>query len=249
VESLATTAPVIELRDVGLRRGRKLVVEIDSLGIADGVTAVLGPNGAGKSTLFRALALLDRADHGSIRLAGRSATRDRSALLATVGYLPQAPDFFPGFTVESVVTYAAWLKAVPRAQRAEAVAVAIAAVGLDARRRDRVSTLSGGMRRRLAVAEAIVHSPAIVILDEPTAGLDPRQRAELQQVIRGIGRERCVLVSTHLTDDVAAAADAVVVLLDGRVAFDDTVEVFRARDPRGEGDLAAAYDAVAGDTE
>jgi ABC-2 type transport system ATP-binding protein len=166
-----------------------------------------------------------------------------------VGYLPQAPDFFPGFSVEAVVTYAAWLKAVPRAGRADAVAGAIAAVGLEGRRRDRVSTLSGGMRRRLAVGEAIVHAPAIVVLDEPTAGLDPRQRAELQHVIREIGRDRCVLVSTHLTDDVAAAADSVVVLLDGRVAFHDTVAAFAARDPRGAGDLVAAYHAVAGGSE
>ncbi|MFC8600355.1 ABC transporter ATP-binding protein [Isoptericola sp. NPDC057191] len=189
-----------------------------------GVTCVVGVNGAGKSTFFRVLAGIEKSRSGSVRLAGSSRAPHQ------VGLLPQDVDFPGRATCAEYLTHVAWLFAVPRTHRADAVADALSAVGLSDRAGSRISTLSGGMRRRLGLAHVLVHSPDLLLLDEPTAGLDPLQRVAIRDTIGAIAAQRTVVVSTHLVEDVAALADRVLVLREGSVRYDGTVDELAAHD-------------------
>jgi ABC-2 type transport system ATP-binding protein len=183
-----------------------------------GVTCVVGVNGAGKSTLFRVLAGIEKGRSGSVRFA------DQRQPAHAVGLLPQEVDLPGAATCTEYLTHVAWLFAVARADRRAAVKSALDAVGLSERADSRISTLSGGMRRRLGLAHVLVHSPQLLLLDEPTAGLDPVQRVAIRDAIKSIAVERTVLVSTHLVEDIAAMADRVLVLREGNVQFDGTVD-------------------------
>jgi ABC-2 type transport system ATP-binding protein len=242
---LSGSAPVAELVGVVVNRGRRAVVRIEELTVPAGITAVLGPNGAGKSTLLRAIALVDTpATEGELRVLGMPSgiRASRRPLLRVTGFAAQAVSFFPGFTVRDTVEYAAWLKGVPASGRSAACRLALDAVGLAEVASKPTRRLSGGMLRRLAVAEAVVHRPALLILDEPTAGLDPVQRALLHRSVRTLGQRSSVLFSSHLTGDVAAMADHVVVLDGGRVTFAGTIDTFRALAAHeGAADLDASY--------
>ncbi|MFI5490879.1 MULTISPECIES: ATP-binding cassette domain-containing protein [Micromonospora] len=186
--------------------------------VGRGVTALLGPNGAGKTTLIKCIVGLARPDQGRVVIDGRNVS-DGKAAQALIGYVPQNPSL-PGLAkVRDLVAYAAWLSGVDAARTDKAVDVALdkmQALDLGSRR---IRTLSGGQRQRVALATGIVHDPRIVILDEPTVGLDPGQRLKVREVIRHLGTERPVLLSTHLTEDVEHLADTVAVLADGKIRY------------------------------
>ncbi|MFI9638469.1 ATP-binding cassette domain-containing protein [Micromonospora sp. NPDC051925] len=186
--------------------------------VGRGVTALLGPNGAGKSTLIKCVVGLARPDEGRVVIDGRDVS-DGKAAQALIGYVPQNPSL-PGLAkVRDLVAYAAWLSGVDAARTDEAVKVALnkmQALDLGPRR---IRTLSGGQRQRVALATGIVHDPQIVILDEPTVGLDPGQRLKVREVILHLGAERPVLLSTHLTEDVEHLADTVAVLAEGKIRY------------------------------
>lgn len=191
-----------------------------SASFARGVTCVVGANGAGKSTFFRVLAGLESRHGGRVRLGTRAPDR--------VGLLPQEMTFPARATCEEYLTHVAWLFAVRRADRARAVSDALSAVGLSARAGSRIATLSGGMRRRLGLAHVLVNAPQLVLLDEPTVGLDPLQRIAIRETIASLAADRTVVVSTHLVEDVAALADDVLVLRNGRPAFTGSVHELAA---------------------
>ncbi len=183
------------------------------------VVCLVGANGAGKSTLFRLLAGVDRPTGGVVTFPGQRT----NARTPHLGYLPQEMTF-PGYArVSDYLTYVAWVYAIPRSERAARVSAALRTVDLLGKADTPVRTLSGGMRRRLGVAQAIVHQPDVLLLDEPTVGLDPLQRIALRQTVREAAQGRTVVVSTHLVDDVAELADRVIVLAEGTVTYDGTV--------------------------
>ncbi|MER6592827.1 ATP-binding cassette domain-containing protein [Micromonospora purpureochromogenes] len=192
--------------------------------IGPGITVLVGPNGAGKSTLMGLCTTLTRPTAGDVLLDGTSvgSRAGRRAARARIGYLPQ--DFtLPGrATPTQFLHYAAWLRKVPRNERGARVEDVLLKVGLTDRRDERISRLSGGMRRRLGIAYSLVHRPTVIILDEPTVGLDPQQRIQVRRNLRALSRTCSVLVSTHLVDDVQALADRVLVLNQGQLCFDGT---------------------------
>jgi ABC-2 type transport system ATP-binding protein len=194
------------------------------LELGPGVFGLLGPNGAGKTTLLRTLATVLEPAGGSIHLLGRdlSVRQERRELRRRLGYLPQTLGYYPDFTVAEFVEYFALLKEVPATQVGRAVARAIEQVGLGGRARAQLKTLSGGMLRRVGVAQAIVNEPELLLLDEPTAGLDPEQRVHFRALLREIGRRGTVVVSTHLVEDVAAACTEVALMEAGRILFRGT---------------------------
>lgn len=204
-----------------VRAGRRMAVDGLDLTLDVGVHGLLGPNGAGKTTLMRALATVLRPASGSLFLLGQGVTGryDLRGLRRQIGYLPQEFGFYPRFTVREFVEYLAWLKEMPNTEVAGAVQRAIERVGLADRADDKMKTLSGGMLRRAGVAQAIVNDPRILLLDEPTVGLDPDQRLQLRALLRELAADTCVLVSTHLVEDVAAACTDVMLIDVGRVAF------------------------------
>src|SRR5215510_9563807 len=229
-------------------RRTRAVAGVD-LSIGSGVFGLLGPNGAGKTTLLRTLATVSRPDSGSLTLLGRDPAnhRQRREIRRRLGYLPQTLSYYPAFTVAEFVEYFALLKEMPREQVPGAVTRAIDRVGLAGRARSRLRTLSGGMLRRAGIAQAIVNDPQLLLLDEPTAGLDPEQRVEFRALLREIGTESTVVVSTHLVEDVGAACSEVALMSGGKIVFRGTPDELTARGAgHGVGDapLERGYSAV-----
>ncbi|MEV0371126.1 ATP-binding cassette domain-containing protein [Streptomyces sp. NPDC050636] len=188
-----------------------------------GVTGLLGPNGAGKTTLLRALATAALPDSGALTVLGMDpyTPEGRLGIRRRLGYLPQDPGFHPHFTAFEFVDYVAILKEMKdRAARHREVLRVLDAVGLPDRRGKKIKQLSGGMRQRVALAAALVGDPELLILDEPTVGLDPEQRLRFRELIADLGDGRTVLLSTHQTEDVAALCRRVIVLDSGTIKFD-----------------------------
>ncbi|MFD8620278.1 ABC transporter ATP-binding protein [Streptomyces sp. NPDC059513] len=249
---LAPNTYAWEIQATGLRvrvGRRKMAVDVLDLALGTGVHGLLGPNGAGKTTLIRTLATVLRPTEGSLTLLGELADggSGQRALRRRLGYLPQEFGYYKRFTVREFVAYMAWLKEVPNADVPAAVQRAVERVGLAERADDRMKTLSGGMVRRVGIAQAIVNDPAILLLDEPTAGLDPAQRVRFRDLLQQLGTDTCVLVSTHLVEDVAAACTDVVLFAEGRLVFQGTPdELAAAGGPEHVGDspLERGYSAL-----
>ena len=219
-----TAAPAAAVRADGIRVsfGRTHALDGVSLGLSPGVSGLLGPNGAGKTTLLRLLATVASPDAGRLEILGRdpASAEQRLAIRRRLGYMPQEPGFHRAFSAFEFVDYVAILKELTdRRTRHAEVRRVLELVGLSDQRHRRIRALSGGMRRRVALAQALLGDPELLVLDEPTAGLDPEQRLRFRQVISGLGADRVVLLSTHQTEDVAALCRHVVVLHRGRVRF------------------------------
>jgi ABC-type multidrug transport system ATPase subunit len=186
---------------------------------------------------MRALATVLRPAGGTLDLLGQrvNGRLDLRDIRRQIGYLPQEFGFYRRFTVREFVEYLAWLKQVPTAETPGAVQRAIERVGLADRANHRMKTLSGGMRRRVGIAQAIVNDPEILLLDEPTAGLDPDQRMQFRALLRELAADTCVLVATHLVEDVAAACTDVVLMDEGHLVFQGTPADLAAAAGDGEG--------------
>jgi ABC-2 type transport system ATP-binding protein len=211
--------------DLKRRYGRTKALDGATFEIGSGVTGLLGPNGAGKTTLLRILATVDAPDSGGVTVFGRDPARadERTEIRRRLGYLPQDPGFQRGFSVFEFVDYVAILKEMAnRRERHDEVRRVIEAVDLTSVSGKRVRALSGGMKRRTALAASLLGDPQVLVLDEPTAGLDPEQRLRFRELVSRAGEDRAVLLSTHQTEDVAALCQDVVVLDRGRVLFHGT---------------------------
>jgi ABC-type multidrug transport system ATPase subunit len=228
----------VDITDLTRRFGRTQAVAGVSLRTGAGVFGLLGPNGAGKTSLLRMMATVLPPTSGQLRLLGRDprSYAPRREIRRRLGYLPQNLGYYPGFTVAEFVEYFALLKDIPPGQVPRAVAAAIEHVGLGDKARSKLRTLSGGMLRRAGIAQAIVNDPELLLLDEPTAGLDPEQRVTFRALLRDLGRRSTVIVSTHLVEDVGAACTEVALMDAGKMVFHGTPDELTAR---GEGSGAA----------
>jgi ABC-2 type transport system ATP-binding protein len=238
------TAPVmlgthVEVSDLVVRFGKRSALDGLNLELDTGVHGLLGPNGAGKTTLMRVLATIATPTSGTATVLGHDVC-DQKALRDVrrrLGYLPQQFGYYPRFTVREFVEYFAWLKEMRPASVPAAVDRAIERVGLLDRADDKLRKLSGGMIRRVGIAQAIVNDPDLLLLDEPTAGLDPEQRVSFRELLRAIGVDASVVVSTHLVEDVAAACTHVTLMDEGRAVFRGTPdELAAAGDGTSSGD-------------
>jgi ABC-2 type transport system ATP-binding protein len=214
----------VEITNLTRRFGRNQAVAGVDLQAGPGVFGLLGPNGAGKTSLLRMMATVIPPSSGEMRLLGRDpgAHESRREIRRRLGYLPQNLGYYPGFTVLEFVEYFALLKDMPAARVPAAVAQAVERVDLGAKAKAKLRTLSGGMLRRVGIAQAIVNAPELLLLDEPTAGLDPEQRVQFRALLRDLGRHATVVVSTHLVEDVGAACTEVALMDAGRVVFHGT---------------------------
>jgi ABC-type multidrug transport system ATPase subunit len=239
----------VEITDLTRRFGRSPAVAGVDLELGPGVFGLLGPNGAGKTSLLRVLATVLPPTSGRLRLLDRDPARPagRREIRRRLGYLPQNLGYYPGFTVVEFVEYFALLKEMPPGRVPAAVAAAVERVGLGGRARSKLRTLSGGMLRRAGIAQAIVNDPDLLLLDEPTAGLDPEQRIEFRGLLRQLGERSTVLVSTHLVEDVGTACGEVVLMHQGRFAFRGTPDELAGRGENagvGDAPLERGYSAV-----
>ena len=239
----------VEIAGLTRRFGRNQAVAGVDLEAGPGVFGLLGPNGAGKTSLLRMMATVLPPSSGRLRLLGRDpgGYGPRREIRRRLGYLPQNLGYYPGFTVAEFVEYFALLKEMPPGRSRQAAAAAMERVDLGGRARAKLRTLSGGMLRRAGIAQAIVNEPELLLLDEPTAGLDPEQRVAFRALLREVGERATVVVSTHLVEDVGAACSEVALMDAGQIVFRGTPDELTVRgQDHGVGDapLERGYSAV-----
>ncbi len=204
--------------------GARIAVDRVSATLTPGVTGLLGANGAGKTTLMRMVCDVLRPTGGQILLDGRDAAELGDEYRALLGYLPQDFGYYPDFTALDFMRYMATLKGfTSRNGRARSMDL-LEEVGLAGDARRKVKTFSGGMRQRLGIAQAMLNDPAILVLDEPTAGLDPKERVRFRNLIAGFAQDKVVILSTHIVSDVEFIANRILVMRQGSFVLDGTPE-------------------------
>lgn len=214
----------LEIRHVTKRYRDKMAAADVSLTLTAGVWGLLGANGAGKTTLMRMLAGILRPTEGQILCDGVEIGALGAAYREKLGYLPQEFGFYPKFTVQDYLEYMAALKGLPRAEAARQIDALLERVSLAEVRRKKIVKLSGGMKRRVGIAQALLNDPEILILDEPTAGLDPGERVRFRNLLSEFAQDRIVLISTHIVSDVEYIAAENAVMKDGKIIAVDTTE-------------------------
>ena len=217
----------------------RIAVDDLSLTLTPGVCGLLGANGAGKTTLMRMICGILEPTRGSIALDGVDVGEERYR--AALGYLPQDFGYYPEFTARDFLLYFAALKGIPAAAARRRAAELLDYVGLEQAADKKLKTFSGGMKQRVGIAQALLNDPRLLVLDEPTAGLDPKERVRFRELIAGLGQESIVLLSTHIVSDVAHIADRLLMMKDGRLVYQgrwtgepDELEAFYLSKMEGE---------------
>lgn len=193
------------------------------------ILGFLGPNGAGKTTTMRILSGYLPASEGTARIAGYDVHTDSMAVRQRIGYLPESPPLYPEMTVESFLNFVGKIKGVPAGMRQQRATIAMERCGLMDRRKVMIRKLSKGYRQRVGIAQAIIHDPPVIILDEPTVGLDPRQINEVRQLIKSLAGSRTIILSTHILPEVSMTCDRVTIINRGQVVATDTPDNLTAR--------------------
>ena len=209
--------------------GRRTAVQDLSFTVEDGqICGLLGPNGAGKSTVMNILTGYIAPTSGSVSVEGHPLPEEAGAARACVGYLPETPPLYPDMTVAEYLRFAAELKGVRRAGRAAAVAAAARRTGVEDVLPRLIRSLSKGYRQRVGIAQALLSDPKVIILDEPTVGLDPAQVTGIRRLIQQLGHKHTVILSSHILSEVQAVCSRVLILSHGVLAADGTLEELTA---------------------
>lgn len=197
------------------------------LELTPGIIGLLGPNGAGKTTMIRLLCDLTQPNSGAVLLDGENIRSMGEDYRDILGYLPQKVGYYPWFTAEKYLMYITALKGLSTDEAAAKTNDLLEQVGLYGERNKRLGAFSGGMLQRVGIAQALLNDPKVLILDEPTAGLDPQERIRFRTMIAGLARDRLVILSTHIVSDVEHIATQVIMLRSGKVVAHDTIEHIR----------------------
>lgn len=219
----------LEIKNITKRYKTKTAVDQISVTLKQGVYGLLGANGAGKTTLMRMICGVLRIDEGEILWDGENIERMDERYRELLGYLPQDFGYYPNFTVMEFMLYIASLKGLTGAYAKQKTKVLLQTVGLEKNSRTKIKALSGGMKQRLGIAQCLLNDPKILVLDEPTAGLDPKGREEILNMIRDLHEKmKCtIILVSHSMDDVADYAERIIVMNHGEVFLDGTPkEVF-----------------------
>lgn len=220
---------MIEVSHLTKQYGNHLAVDDVSFTVADGqICGLLGPNGAGKSTIMNILTGYLSATSGQVTVAGHPLPEEADAAKACVGYLPEQPPLYPEMTVQEYLTFAAELKGVKKAERKEQVYRAARRTGLETVLPRLIRSLSKGYKQRVGIAQALLGSPRLIILDEPTVGLDPAQVIEIRKLIRELGRAHTVILSSHILSEVQAVCQQILILSKGHLAAAGSLEELTA---------------------
>lgn len=198
----------------------KIAVDRVSLHLKPGVCGLLGANGAGKTTLMRMICGVLKPTGGTVFFEGNDVSTEEYR--KNLGYLPQDFGYYPGFTGLEFLDYMALLKGLPRSAAKKRSQELLELVGLKNNGKKKIKTYSGGMKQRLGIAQAMLNQPKLLVLDEPTAGLDPKERVRFRELIEDLGKKNIVLLSTHIVSDIEQAADRILMMKDGQIIFDGT---------------------------
>ncbi len=212
----------IKIRNLNQYYGKKQALCDVNLTIETGMFGLLGRNGAGKTTLMKVIATLLPVSEGEVSVCGRNVQRAKE-IRKMVGYLPQEFSMYPYMTVYEAMDYLGVLSGLNKDMRKQRIPKLLKKVNLQDDKRKKVKALSGGMKRRLGIAQAILHNPRVLIVDEPTAGLDPEERVRFRNLLCEIAEERIVILSTHIVGDIEATCEDIAVLDEGSVIYQGTV--------------------------
>ncbi len=212
----------IEMKRLTKNYGKKQALSEVSLSIGPGMFGLLGPNGAGKTTLMKILTALLEKTGGEVTVCGVP-IEDGRQIRNMTGYLPQDFSMYGNMSAYEALDYLALLSGMNKAERRAKVPEMLEKVNLSEKQKTKVRSMSGGMKRRLGIAQAIIHDPKVIIVDEPTAGLDPEERVRFRNLLCEIAKDRIVLLSTHIVGDIEATCEKIAVLNQGRICFDGKV--------------------------
>lgn len=212
----------IEMKRLTKNYGKKQALSEVSLSIGPGMFGLLGPNGAGKTTLMKILTALLEKNGGEVTVCGVP-IEDGRQIRNMTGYLPQDFSMYGNMSAYEALDYLALLSGMNKAERRAKVPEMLEKVNLSEKQKTKVRSMSGGMKRRLGIAQAIIHDPKVIIVDEPTAGLDPEERVRFRNLLCEIAKDRIVLLSTHIVGDIEATCEKIAVLNQGRICFDGKV--------------------------
>lgn len=212
----------IEIRDLSKNFGKKQALNHVNLEISQGMFGLLGPNGAGKTTLMKVLTTLTKKSSGEVKLCGIP-VEQCNEIRKIIGYLPQDFSMYGNMGAYEALDYLAVLSGMGKKERAEKVQRMLEQVNLGDQYKTKVKAMSGGMKRRLGIAQAIIHDPKIIVVDEPTAGLDPEERVRFRNLLCEIAKDRIVILSTHIVGDIEATCEDIAVLSQGEILFRGTV--------------------------
>ena len=214
---------MIEVQDLSKAYGSVTAVDHVSFTVNKGeILGFLGPNGAGKTTTMRILTGYIPATSGTARISGFDVFNDSLEVRRRIGYLPENPPLYPDMTVETYLDFVARIKNVPTEKRADRIADALKKTNIVDKRTELIKRLSRGYKQRVGLAQALVHDPDVIILDEPTVGLDPKQIIEVRNLIKGLAGSHTIILSTHILPEVSMTCDRVVIINKGKIAAVDT---------------------------
>jgi ABC-2 type transport system ATP-binding protein len=214
---------LIEVQDLTKTFGERTAVDHISFAVNKGeILGFLGPNGAGKTTTMRMLTSFMPATSGTARIAGFDVFDNSLEVRRHIGYLPENPPVYPDMTVESYLDFVARIKGVPAEKRAQRVTDALEKTNITDKRDELIKRLSRGYKQRVGLAQALVHDPDVIILDEPTVGLDPKQIIEVRHLIKNLAGNHTIVLSTHILPEVSMTCDRVVIINKGKIAAVDT---------------------------
>lgn len=213
----------LEIKNIGKCYGEKEALKQLNLQLSPGIYGLLGPNGAGKSTLMKLICMLIEPTNGTILFDGKDIRTDRKKFLKLLGYMPQQHCLYPEFGVEEYLHYVGTLKGMHKKNIQESSIELLKKVRLLDVRTQKIRTLSGGMQQRLMFAQALLDNPKVLILDEPTAGLDPKKRIEMRNLIAEYAKDKIILIATHVVSDVELIADKMLLLNKGKLLAESSV--------------------------